>query len=142
MENQIVLTIIASLIASGTLTGALIWLTREWISARLKSSIQHEYNQKLETYKAQLQAQNEIALIEFKNMIERESALRDVAHSSFAEGQKASMERKLSAVDKLWERIITLRNGLPPILMFIDILTVEEYKSSNLSGIDWKFITR
>lgn len=44
-------------IISGGIGGALLtWLLRNWISERLKQSIQHEYAQKLETHKAELNA--------------------------------------------------------------------------------------
>jgi hypothetical protein len=100
------------------------------MSTRIKGSIQHEYDQKLEVHKAQLKAENEVAFLELKASVEREAALHAVAHSSFSEGQKAAMERKLSAVDRLWEKVINLRGSLPPILTFIDVLTVDEYKGA------------
>jgi len=100
------------------------------MSARIKGSIQHEYDQKLEAHKAQLKADNEVALIELRSAIEREAALHAAAHASFSEGQKAAMERKLSAVDRLWGQVIHLRASLPPILTFIDVLTVDEYRGA------------
>lgn len=89
------------------------------MSTRIKWSIQHEYDQKLEVHKAQLKAKNEVAFLELKASVEREAALHAVAHASFSEGQKAAMERKLSAVDKLWGKVINLRRSLPPILTFL-----------------------
>lgn len=126
--NEIVISVLASIAASGALVGVLVWLSKEWISARLRSSIQHEYDQNLETFKAQLKAQSDVALVELRAVIQREAGLLTAATSSFAEGQKAAMERKLQAVDKLWGRVLLLRKGLPPILGFIDVLTVDEYK--------------
>jgi hypothetical protein len=38
------------------------------------------------------------------------------------------MERKLQAMDTLWGRVLKLRSNLPPILGFVDILTVDEYR--------------
>jgi len=49
--NEIVISVLASIAASGALVGVLVWLSKEWISARLRSSIQHEYDQKLETFR-------------------------------------------------------------------------------------------
>ena len=128
--QDLVTSIIASVTASSALAGIVIWLSREWISARLKTSIQHEYDQKLEAHKAHLKAENEVALLKLTTGLEREAALHAAAHASFAEGQKAAMERKLNAIDKLWDKILTLRGGLPPILTFIDVLTVDEYKGA------------
>ena len=52
-----------SVTGSVLLSGLLVWLCREWISARLRKSIQHEYDVKLEGFKAGYQkflAENEI----------------------------------------------------------------------------------
>lgn len=127
--QDLVISVLASLAASGALAAALVWMSKEWLSARLRTSIQHEYDQKLESLKAQLKAQNDVALVELRAALERQASLLAAAHASFAEGQKAAMERKLQAVDGLWKRVLHLRSGLPPILGFIDVLTVDEYKT-------------
>ena len=52
-------------IISGGFGGAiLVWLFRNWISERLKQSIQHEYSQELETYKAELNSKMQSILHE------------------------------------------------------------------------------
>jgi hypothetical protein len=125
---ELIVSIISSAAVSSALVAILLWLSREWISMRLKGSIQHEYDQKLEVHKAQLKAATEVAFLELKTAIEREAALHSAAYASFSEGQKAAMERKLQAVDRIWDQILSLRRGLPPIFAFIDVLTVAEYK--------------
>jgi len=45
-----------SILSGGTAGALLVWILRGWISERLKQSIQHEYSQKLETHKAELNA--------------------------------------------------------------------------------------
>jgi hypothetical protein len=54
--------VIASTFFSSLLVGAGIWIARSWLSERLKNSIRAEYDQKLETHKAQLKSQSDIAL--------------------------------------------------------------------------------
>lgn len=54
------LQLLASAAVSASLTAALVWLSKSWISERLKNSIKHEYDQKLETHKAQLSAHSAI----------------------------------------------------------------------------------
>lgn len=102
-------TIFISIISSG----AVVWILKEWISTRLRTSIQHEYDIKLETLKSDLSHQ---------------AAFQAKAYAAFSEGQKAAMERKLQAVDKTWKTLIDFRGKLPAILGFIDLLTVDEYK--------------
>ncbi len=125
--QDLIISIISSATVSVAIVGTLTWLFREWISTRLKSSIQHEYDQKLEAHKARLKAENEVALLELKATIEREAALHAAARSSYSEGQKVAIERKLNAFDKLWDVVMKFRNGLPAILTFVDILTVDQY---------------
>ena len=69
-----------------------------------------------------------MAILNIKTMFEREATLQAAAHRSFAEGQKAAMERKLEAVDRLWNRILHLGGNLPPLATLIDVMTVDEYK--------------
>ena len=115
MDVQVT-SVLTSLLTSGAIVSLAIWFSKEWISTRLKSSIQHEYDQKLESLKAQLRAQSKAELVELQGAIERHNSLLAAAHTSFAEGQKAAMERKLQAVDTLWERVLQLRARLPPLL--------------------------
>ena len=122
--------IIQSFVLPVLTSGGVIWLCREWISARLKASIQHEYDQKLETHKASLKSQNEASLLELKNEIDQTFTLYRAAQISFTEGQKAAIERKLDSLDKLWNEILRLKNESPPILGFINLLSVEEYRSA------------
>ena len=128
--QDIVLSIISSAVVSSALAGMLVWLSREWISARLKASIQHEYDQKLEAHKAQLKSENDIALLETKSRLEQQLTLFEATRTSFAEGQKAAIERRLDSTEKLWSEILRLRNECPPALTFTNILSVEEYKDA------------
>lgn len=52
-------SIISSLTVSGALTGIMIFLAKNTISERIKNSIKSEYEQKLETHKAQLKASSD-----------------------------------------------------------------------------------
>src|SRR6266404_2712943 len=111
-------------------SGFLFWLLKEWLSTRLRASIQHEYDRKIEMFKAQLKTGQELTILDIKTALAREAALHAVAHASFAEGQKAAMERKLSAVDKLWQSVVRFRDGLPPALTLMDVMTVDEYRGA------------
>ena len=103
-----------------------LWIFREWISARLRSGIQHRYDKQLETLKAELTVQNEAQLLSAKNDLERQHAVYESMRSSFSEGQKSSMERKLNAVDRLWSEVLTIRNLLPPSMTVLDAFREDE----------------
>src|SRR6266852_9691318 len=89
-----------------------ILLLKQWLS----SSIQHQYSQKLEAHKVQLQTQHDLVILDIKTTLAHEEAIHSTAHASFAEGQKAAMERKLTAIDKIWGAVVQLRASLPPVL--------------------------
>src|SRR3990172_3149003 len=55
-------TILALVGLSGLLIAALIFLTKSWITERLRNAIKHEYDQKLETHKAQLKGDHDTAV--------------------------------------------------------------------------------
>jgi hypothetical protein len=72
-------------IISGGLGGALLaWLFRDWISERLKQSIQHEYAQKLETHKSELNASMQAVLHERQLHQLRTSLFFDHQREAFA----------------------------------------------------------
>lgn len=48
--------VIINIMAGSIGGGIIVWLARTWISERLKQSIQHEYDQKLETHKTELRS--------------------------------------------------------------------------------------
>jgi hypothetical protein len=53
---------ITSIVSSVLVSGVVVWLSKTWISERLKNAIKNEYDQKLEIHKAQLKAANDIEL--------------------------------------------------------------------------------
>lgn len=64
--NDSAITILASMTASSALTTVIVWLTKTWVSERLKNAIKHEYDQRLESYKATIQAEHNAALEHLK----------------------------------------------------------------------------
>lgn len=83
---------------SGGLAGAvLVWLLRAWISQRLKESIKHEYSQKLEDHKAELNRRIQ--------GIEHESRLYQLRTSLFFDHQRnafAGILEKIAEINRRW----------------------------------------
>ncbi len=69
--------ILGSGAVSAILLAALGVMCRNWFLERLKSSIQHEYDERLEKLKAQLSRENEKELTEFKHKLELAAAERN-----------------------------------------------------------------
>ncbi|MEZ5581456.1 MAG: hypothetical protein R3F37_00485 [Candidatus Competibacteraceae bacterium] len=85
MFSEFVLEILTSATVSAALTGLLLWLTKSWITERLKHAIKSEYDQKLETHKAQLKSQTEIEIEKLKSSLSIAAAERSVKFSKLHE---------------------------------------------------------
>jgi hypothetical protein len=100
-----VLTILSSLAASGLLTAALLWLTKNWISERLKNAIKHEYDEKLETHKAQLKSQSDISIERLKSQLQVTAAERNFRYSKI-------FERTAETVAETYKRLLVFHDAV------------------------------
>jgi hypothetical protein len=101
-------------IFSGGATGALlVWLLRGWISERLKQSIRHEYSQKLETHKAELNAR--IQALQHENQLQqlRTSLFFDHQRNAFAGILAKISEANQTWVDREYEYEVGLTGPVP-----------------------------
>lgn len=64
-----ILSLIASAGVSAGVSAALVWLAKSWISEKLKNAIKSEYDQKLETHKAQLKAQSDVEIERLRSQL-------------------------------------------------------------------------
>lgn len=124
--KSLALTIISSAGVSTVLLAALAWLFRKWISERLKASIRHEYDDRLEKLKAELKAQGDAQLTSMKSDLDRQAEKLRIASASFSEVQKATIAKKIEAVDALWLGVIRSREAFPSEVSITDIFTDEE----------------
>jgi len=70
---ELLVTMFASASVSAAITAILVWLWKTWISERLKNAIKHEYDQKLESHKARLQAEHDRDIETLKVRLKAES---------------------------------------------------------------------
>lgn len=122
-----ILSIISSATVSGLLAAVLIWLSRNWLSERLKKSIEYEYAQKLTAHKAVLKAESDVALERLRANIAQSQAMQSVATSTFTAINIASHERRIKAIEAFWTSIVNIRNGTPSVLTILDIIIPDEY---------------
>lgn len=85
------ISLITSIVGSGAVSGLILYLARNWIGERIRQWIQHEYDIKLEAFKAELNARSQVA-------IEKLRSVQSLAAASFVEGRKAAQERHLEAL--------------------------------------------
>ncbi len=95
------ITVLSSATVSTLLAGALVWLSKTWIGARLQGAIRAEYDAKLETHKAHLKAQSDVELERLKSSL----ALSAAEHS---ETFTRLHERRVKAIAKTYALLRTL----------------------------------
>ena len=76
---------ITSIVSSALVSGAVVWLSKAWIAERLKNAIKNEYDQKLESHKAQLKAANDIELEKLRSSLNILAAERQIEYSKLYE---------------------------------------------------------
>jgi hypothetical protein len=101
MELELITTIFAS---AGT-SGALVWLSKSWISQRIKSSITHEYSRKLEEHKIALKADYEPSLLEIK--AEQDKHLEHLKAELLIQSAKSSVR-----FEKTYDRMAEYLEGI------------------------------
>jgi len=102
-----VLTLLASATVSAALTGALIYLSKTVIGERIKNSIKHEYDQKLEAHKATLKVINDSEIEILKAKLKSESDTAIARHTAdlqnIAADRDARRDYEYEARKKLYE---------------------------------------
>ena len=88
-----------ALTSTGLFAGAL-WIGRELISTRLTNTVKHEFDKKLELLRSDLK---------FKD--EQIASLRSAAMSGLMNRQGILFQRKLEAIDQVWESITELQKA-------------------------------
>ena len=84
--------------SSGGAIGAIVvWLLRNWITERLKQSIAHEYNEKLENHKAELDRRLQAMRHEYEVNQLRTSLFFDHQRTAFAE-----LLAKIAEINEVW----------------------------------------
>jgi hypothetical protein len=90
------------------LFAAALWLGRNVISTRLTKSVEHEFNTKLESVRAQIRESEERLKAELRAKEAEIAALRSGALTALSSRQVALDKRRLEAVDQLWASVTAL----------------------------------
>ena len=135
------MTDIATILSSGALSSLIVFLFRNWISERIKNSIQHEYDQKLETHKAQLKAESDIVIEKLKSELQTASTERSIKLTKVFEEQarviaetykrlhvlrdaadactSANDQERIESLKRFREMMVEFRNYYLPIKIYI-----------------------
>lgn len=121
-------------ISSVAVVAVALLAARVWVVSRIKAGIEYAYQTKFEAFKASIQEETSRSLIGFKKQLEEHATLVAYARDSAAYGQRAVMERRLDAIQQLWNSLLSLNEDLPPVVDYIDLLTRDEYKQRDYRG--------
>jgi hypothetical protein len=113
MSVQDLINILSSGVFATALTGALAFLGRNWISERIKTAIQHEYNEKLETHKAQLRSQTDTEIVRLKAQLEVAAAERSFRYSHV-------VEKVADAIAATHKALVDLKNVIVAYTLFLE----------------------
>jgi len=114
-----------ALTTTGLLAAAL-WLGRELISTRLTKSVQHKFDKKIESIKADLRASEERFKAQLREKEAEIAALRSGALTVLASRHAALDKRRLEAVDQLWSSF----NALAPAPAIAANMAVINFESA------------
>lgn len=85
-----------------------LWLGRNLIATRLAKSVEHEFNTKLESLRAELRKSEELFKAELRSKEAEIATLRSGTITAMASRQIALDKRRLEAVDQLWSTLTAL----------------------------------
>ena len=111
---------IESLITNAAVTAALLafaaYLLRATISERIRRSIGHEYDEKLE----ELRTSNTKVLDELRSARAEREAFRAMAMSLMTSTRTSTLDRRVEAIEMLWQSIQDIRTGIPYMIVILD----------------------
>ncbi len=105
MVIDFIVQLIASAAVSVALSGLLLWMIRSWLSERLKNAIKHEYEQKLETHKAQLKAQSDVELEKLRSQLNITATEHEVRFARLHEKRAEVIAETYSLLKELYTRL-------------------------------------
>jgi len=105
MLTGLAIQLITSASVSVALSGLLLWITKSWISERLKQAIKGEYDQKLETHKAQLKAQSEVEIEKLRSQLSISATEHEVRFSRLHEKRAEVIAETYALLKNLYARL-------------------------------------
>jgi hypothetical protein len=102
MLSYFFLQLIASAGVNAVLSSFIIWITKFWISERLKQSIKHEYDQQLEIHKAQLKAESDVEIERLKCQLSISANEHQIRFASLHERQAEVIAETYSLLKQLF----------------------------------------
>lgn len=107
--------LLTTILTSGAVSALLIWLTKTWISERLKHAIKHEYDEKLETHKAQVKAQADVELEKLRADLKISATEHELRFSALHEKRAETVAETYALLKQLFYRLADYVKILEPV---------------------------
>lgn len=107
--------------------GLVFFLVRHYLLEKIRSSVQHEYDRKLETHRNDLKRESDVSLEKIKLFNTEQMASQQVAFQAFQSSHGAAFERRLKAIEVIWQAFTYVSNNAPPVLTWVDVCLESEY---------------
>lgn len=124
-------TVLSSAAVSGALAGLLLWFTKAWIGERLKHAIKAEYDEKLESHKAQLRSEIDTALETHKAQLKSQS---DVELERLRSSLAIAASERSTKFSRLHERRVGVIADTYGRLRALHAAVVEYTKAFEMTG--------
>lgn len=112
---------IVSTFSSAGLIAALGWLLRSVIETRLRASVQHEFDEKLEAFRTDLRKTEEAFKADLRAKESEIEALRSGALSGLINRQVVLEKRRVEAIEQLWDAVEKLAPLKMPAYMMASV---------------------
>ena len=115
----------------------ILWLSRNLIITRLTNAVKHEYDRKIEELRSSLRNNEESFKEELNARSGEIEALRSVAFASVINNQGSLNDRRVIAVEQLWQAVIDLApaKNVAHIMVKLDIEAIEsDMKNKDAKG--------
>lgn len=125
----IVIQGLLSILTSATVTGILVFAAKNYISEKIKRSIQYEYDLKLNSHKNELQRESNKELEELKTTLK----ISEISHSIKL---SAFHEKQASAIEEIHANLLVLFDALNDYTTIFQARSIEEKTSKRLVVVD------
>ena len=98
-------------------------LLRTHIEEHIRQSVKHGFDLDLEEFRDDL-----------SRLSTQLNSVQTAANAALVEGQRASAERRIKAVDELWREIVRIRDEAPPAITVLDVLLPTELNKPDVQG--------
>ena len=105
MMTDFAIQVITSASVSAALAGLLLWITKSWISERLKNAIKSEYDLQLASHKAQLKAQSDVEIEKLRSQLSISAIEHEVRFSRLHEKRAEIIAETYSLLKLLFIRL-------------------------------------